>query len=105
MLDPKSQFFLMDRGVLTNYLYGLNKGIPDQILSGLTNEFLDMVAPFNYITMFLDCSLDIANSRTLCKDVINIDSKIKRNISFEPYFDNLNQFDLLSPNSEYLIQL
>ena len=94
IVNSDSDLFFFDRGILTNYIYGKEDNIPDHIINELVNCFLDIMKKHNiiYKTVFVDCDLEIANTRCKSRKDTDVGKKINRNDIFAPYFKDLSTY-------------
>jgi len=102
IIKSESNLFLLDRGLLTNYIYGIEDGIPESVILGFIDEILCVIEKENikYQSVITDCKLDIANFRFNSRDGIDLNQKITRNFKFAPYLTNFSSYHFIK---EHLI--
>lgn len=97
IVNSESNIYFFDRGILTNYIYGKNDEVPDNIINELVDDLLKLINENGiiYKTVFVDCNIEVANFRCNARENVNAERKIKRNQMFEPYLSEINQFSFV----------
>lgn len=103
VLKRPEKTFLLDRGILTNYVQGVEAGVPEEILDELINEFLMLVDGINYYTVFLDCSIKTAEKRlkdrqfkgNIQSQQEQVNYKRARNLMFKKYLESIKEYKFL----------
>ena len=95
--NSNSDLFFFDRGILTNYIYGKEDNIPDYMIEELINYFINITKEKNiiYKTVFVDCELEVANTRCALRKNIDIENKICRNEMFSSYLKNISEYSFI----------
>lgn len=95
ILKSKSDIFLLDRGLLTSYIYGKIDSIPDIMLLEVIDELLAIIEGFSYRTVLVNCKIEVANERLLHRPNINVEQKLERNFLFQDYLQDISQYPFI----------